>query len=254
MVLPEQYDETGLGPTAESEGTPRQARSVGFDHTVQGVGTGRVDSEMPIWAQRATGAPRIRGSEDLVDALARAAKPDEVVEVLMQRSARMSTATSVLPTPVIQVIQQIQAEAGKVAGELQDAAVDSGRSRPGQRGQVRSSARVIRGMTGLRPSSGASSSSGGVQKVSALARRLQQLIEMAEMNRDTARREVRMAEDSSAARSEGSAAPAAEGATQDSSVDVDALAQEVTDAVTRELEMRQERRLDDPTGRSIWWE
>jgi hypothetical protein len=93
-----------------------------------------------------------------------------------------------------------------------------------------------------------------VQKVTALARRLQQLIETAELDRGSARREVRMAEDSGAARAEASAAPSADDATRDSSVDVDALAQEVTDAVTRELEMRQERRLDDPTGRSIWWE
>ena len=32
------------------------------------------------------------------------------------------------------------------------------------------------------------------------------------------------------------------------------MRKEVTEAVTRELEMRQERRLDDPSGRSIWWE
>ena len=232
-------------------------RRVGFDHTVQGVGAGRVDSEMPIWAQRATGAPRIRGSEDLVDALAKAAKPDEVVQVLMERSSEMSTVASTLPTPVIQVINQIQTEAGKVAEEAaapEPVAATSGRVRPSDRGQVRSSARVIRGMTGLRPSSGASRSSAGTQKVTALAQRLQQLIEMAERNRDSARREVRMAEDSSAARAEGSAAPAMDDGVQDSSVDVDALAQEVTEAVTRELEMRQERRLDDPTGRSIWWE
>ncbi len=93
-----------------------------------------------------------------------------------------------------------------------------------------------------------------MQKVSALAQRLQQLINIAETNRDSARGEVRMAEDSAGARAEGSAAPSAEGSTHDASVDVDALAQEVTDAVTRELEMRQERRLEDPSGRGIWWE
>ena len=253
LVLPEAHLEVG---EQANEDIPPDRR-VGFDHTVRGVGAGRVDSEMPIWAQRATGAPRIRGSEDLVDALVKAGRPDQVVAVLMERSSKMSTVASALPTPVIQVIQQIQTEAGKIAdeaGATQIPRAESGRSRPGARGKRRSTARVVRGMTGLRPTASASSTGAGVQKVTALARRLQQLIETAELDRGSARREVRMAEDSGTARAEGSAAPSEEGATRDSSVDVDALAQEVTDAVTRELEMRQERRLDDPTGRSIWWE
>jgi hypothetical protein len=258
MVLPDAPD---MQPdAAEAELEAPTDRRVGFDHTVRGVGSGRVDSEMPIWAQRATGAPRIRGSEDLVDALVKAGRPDEVVQVLMDRSSEMSTVASSLPSPVIQVIQQIQTEAGKVADDLaaeqasQATQGSFGRARPDDRGRVRSSARVIRGMTGLRPNAGSRSSGGGMQKVSALAQRLQQLINIAETNRDSARGEVRMAEDSAGARAEGSAAPSAEGSTHDASVDVDALAQEVTDAVTRELEMRQERRLEDPSGRGIWWE
>jgi len=88
-----------------------------------------------------------------------------------------------------------------------------------------------------------------------LAKRLQQLIDMAEgQNRSGARREVRMAEDSAAARAEGQGASIAEESSEDATLDVTALTQEVTEAVQRELEMRQERRLEDPNGRSIWWD
>jgi hypothetical protein len=215
---------------------------------------------MPIWAQRSTGRPRIAGGDDLVSQLARATAPEEVVSVLMDQSDTVRRATSSLPTPVVQVIQQIKTEAVRAEGEAQvaeRASIDTEtvRQRSRRREGVRSTTRVARGMTGLSPGSGsARAPSASMDRVSKLAKRLQELIAMAEnQNRGGARQEVRMAEDSGAARAEGQSAPAAAEEARDASADIDTLAREVTEQVTRELEMRRERRQEDPDGRSIWW-
>jgi len=249
-TLPEQ-------PVASGDTTTDLApRRSGFDDTVDGIGAGTVHSDMPIWAQRSTGAPRIHGADELVSALAKASQPQEVVNVLMNRSDGVSATT--LPQPVIQVIQQIQSEATKAESEMAAAnavattPIDSGRTR-GHR-SVRSTTRVVRGFTGIQPRAAGGGRSSSVDKVTKLAKRLQELIAMAEgQQRGAARREVRMAEDSGAARSEAQAAPTSADGGKDASVDVDALTREVTEAVTRELEMRRERRQEDPDGRSIWW-
>lgn len=261
-------DDAPLGPTA---GTADQGggnidpvsprRRVGFDQTLDGVGSGRVESAMPIWAQRSTGRPRIANSDDLVNQLARASAPEDVVSVLMDQSDSVRRATSSLPTPVVQVIQQIKTEAVRAEGEAQATqraaaqSQESVRRRSQRREGVRSTTRVVRGMTGLNPrGSSERSSSSTTDRIGKLAKRLQELIAMAEsQNRSGARQEVRMAEDSSAARAEGQSAPTAASDAADTSADIDTLAREVTEQVTRELEMRRERRQEDPDGRSIWW-
>ncbi|MEC8192423.1 MAG: hypothetical protein VX127_06820 [Myxococcota bacterium] len=261
-------DDAPLGPTAGAvdQGggnidpvSPR--RRVGFDQTLDGVGSGRVESAMPIWAQRSTGRPRIANSDDLVNQLARASAPEDVVSVLMDQSDSVRRATSSLPTPVVQVIQQIKTEAVRAEGEAQATqraaaqSQESVRRRSQRREGVRSTTRVVRGMTGLNPrGSSERSSSSATDRIGKLAKRLQELIAMAEsQNRSGARQEVRMAEDSSAARAEGQSAPTAASDAADTSADIDTLAREVTEQVTRELEMRRERRQEDPDGRSIWW-
>jgi hypothetical protein len=196
-------------------------------------------------------------SDDLVSALVSASQPADVVDVLMSRSAKMSMASADLPQPVIQVIQQIQSEAAKVDNQLGAAAAEtvssakSGRTR-GRRG-VRSTARVVRGFTGLQPRAPARGRGPGMEKINQLAKRLQELIALAERQPGSARSQVRMAEDSAVARAEGQAAPTSPEGEKDGAVDVDALTREVTEAVSREIEMRRERRQEDPDGHSIWW-
>ena len=249
-----------MDPTVnEPMGRSRSPRT-GFDSTMGGVGAGQVNPSMPIWAQRSTGRPRIAGGDDLVSQLARATAPEEVVSVLMDQGDAVRRATSSLPTPVVQVIQQIKTEAVRAEGEAQVAEraaleTETVRQRSRRREGVRSTTRVARGMTGLSPGSGsARAPSAAMDRVSKLAKRLQDLIAMAEnQNRGGARQEVRMAEDSGAARAEGQSAPAAAEEARDASADIDTLAREVTEQVTRELEMRRERRQEDPDGRSIWW-
>jgi len=179
----------------------------------------------------------------------------------MDQSDSVRRATSSLPTPVVQVIQQIKTEAVRAEGEAQATqraaaqSQESVRRRSQRREGVRSTTRVVRGMTGLNPRAASGRSSGvATDRISKLAKRLQELIAMAEsQNRSGARQEVRMAEDSSAARAEGQSAPTAASDAADTSADIDTLAREVTEQVTRELEMRRERRQEDPDGRSIWW-
>jgi hypothetical protein len=71
--------------------------------------------------------------------------------------------------------------------------------------------------------------------------------------KDQARAEVRMAEDSVAARAEGGTSPTQSGSETEGEIDVEALGREVLEVVARELELRRERRQEDPDERSIWW-
>ena len=237
----------------------------GFDATMAGVGQGTVHTDMPIWAQRSAGGLRNVGNGDLLTQLASASAPEDVVSVLMSGSDTVRRGTSGLSQPVIQVIQQIRTEAARAdqaaaqEQQTQQARTSWPNQTPPARSRrsegVRSTTRVARGMTGLKPGgSSAGASSQAMNKVTKLAKRLQDLIALADgQNRSGARQQVRMAEDSGAARAEGHSAqgPSAQG--RDSTADIGSLAREVTEQVTRELEMRRERRQEDPDGRSIWW-
>jgi hypothetical protein len=235
----------------------------GFDATVGRVESGAIHRDMPIWAQRSTGRPRIKSGDDLVQQLAQAKAPEDVVQVLMDQGNASRSATSSLPQPVIQVIQQIKTEAGRAEQEVvreqriqsDTPSTETVRRRANRREGVRSTTRVARGMTGLNPRGNTGGqSSQAMNRVTQLAKRLQELIAMAEsQNRSGARQQVRMAEDSGAAKAEGQVAPTSAESGRDSSADIDTLAREVTEQVTRELEMRRERRQEDPDGRSIWW-
>ena len=93
----------------------------------------------------------------------------------------------------------------------------------------------------------------GADRLMNMVRRLQGLVFLADHQRDEALRQVRLAEDSAAARAEGQAAPTQSGDNRANEVDVDALAQEVMQVVQREMELRSERRQDDPENKLPWW-
>ena len=89
-----------------------------------------------------------------------------------------------------------------------------------------------------------------------LAQKLLNLIHLAESERrgEDARKHVRLAEDSLAARSEGSAASAAgPSAGGKGNVNIKALQRDVLEAVLREIELNQQRRQEEPDVRTIWW-
>jgi hypothetical protein len=107
-----------------------------------------------------------------------------------------------------------------------------------------------------RRSSGARRSTGiGDDRVMKLARKLESLVHLAEGigDRDAARRQVRMAEDSAAAKAEGQGGiGATEAGNRGRQLDIEALGREVLEMVNRELETRRERRQEDPDGH-VWW-
>ncbi len=252
-------------PVGSESGSPRVvsgwARPQGaLSETLSAVEDQKSDAHLPVWARRASGSPLVRGSEgDLVSALARATDPEQVVRVILEKGIGGST-PSTLPKPALQVIEQIKTVArDEVTQAIQAEVVrQAGAARQAtRRGEAqRSTARVVQGFTGLRRSSSTRSSGGvGDDRVMKLAKKLQALIDLAEGtgNRDAARRQVRMAEDSAAARGEGQAAPATADGGQKSSVDIDALTREVVSAATRELDLRRERRQEDSDERGFWW-
>jgi len=93
----------------------------------------------------------------------------------------------------------------------------------------------------------------GADRLMKLVRKLQQLVFLADSQRDAAMRQVRLAEDSASARAEGQAAPTQSGDSKSHQVDIEALSQEVLQHVQRELESRSERRQEEPDNRSPWW-
>ncbi|MCK6506169.1 hypothetical protein L6R53_22785 [Myxococcota bacterium] len=235
--------------------------------TLGAVDQGVADRALPTWAFRATGEPMIRAEGQFIDALARASEPEEILRVIYQRAARgnLTAASTGLPAPVIQVIEQIRAVAGQVDLAAAAAASAAGvRGGPASDAEVlrrsgvrreppRSTARVASGMTSLRGRGSASRRDGvGADGISKLSKKLQELILLAERQRQAARQQVRMAEDSAAARAEGHASPGSGEGGNDKKIDIEALGREVLEVVSQELEMRKARSQEgsDEYG---WW-
>ncbi|NOY26089.1 MAG: hypothetical protein GXP62_09475 [Oligoflexia bacterium] len=230
--------------------------------TLGAVDQGVSDGVLPTWAQRASGRPLIRREDQFITALARATDPEEIVRVIYQRAARggMTAASTGLPAPVIQVIEQIRTVAERVAlGDSGSARGGPGSDaeivrRSGVRGETpRSTAARGAGMTALRSGGAATRRSGlSASGVSKLSKKLQQLILLAQRQRQAARQQVRMAEESAAARAEGHASAGASEGGNDKQIDVEALGREVLEVVSMELEMRKARSQEgsDEFG---WW-
>ena len=242
-------------------GRPR----TGYAETLGAVQGGRSESSLPVWARRASGEPLVRDTEsvpasgpkgELIQSLARASSPEEVIRLMVDRGATSPSLQTTLSAPVLQVIEQIRTEAYRSEEASHQPAGKGVGTRQVRRGETpRSTSRIVRGFTSLSPrqqgSGGASAS-----QISKLAQRLQSLISTAEGsgNQGAARRQVRMAEDSAAAKSEGQGAVGdGEGQAADGQADIDALGREVLSAVTRELEMRRERRMEEDDERDFWW-
>lgn len=253
------------GAVAEEQGQG-QGRRVPLAWTLEAVDARSDNRALPGWAQRASEKPRITGSDDLLRQLAGAREVSEVVRVIFERSGETAPVMRQVSSPVLQVIQQIRAEAHKAAepqapaaGKTVTATASGGGPRKAMRrgGPQPRMQQLSHGMTGLRTMASAPSSEGvGEDKVSKLARRLRDLIHLAEVKnrRDQARQGVRMAEDSAAARAEGQSSPTeSEGNVNTEQVDIDALSREVLDHVQREQQLRQERRIDGGDSGDFWW-
>ena len=243
-------------------------------HDLATGGSG-VGADAPVWNARAEGAPRVRSVHGLFESLARATTAEQVVHVLFARADGLLAAPAGLPAgvaaPIQQVIQEIRQEVARpIAMAASDEAALPTRPtrlsapvaeqlRP-QGGSSRQSAgaRVSRGTTRPVVSRARSIGSGSEDRIMKLVKKLQGLIHLAEAeNRlSEAQRQVRMAEDSEDARAEGGQGTRAggqAGSSKDSSkVDIEQLGREVLEVVTRELEFRRERRMEDH-DESVWW-
>ncbi|HJN75089.1 MAG TPA: hypothetical protein QGF58_14265 [Myxococcota bacterium] len=210
----------------------------------------------PGWAERATVPDRLRSTTELVAGLVRATDPREIIEIILTRGNELKSST--LPRPVVQVIEQIRASAhGADVAERRSGArrPSSARAVRTGAGRARRSARVVSGWTGLKPKATAATSGAiGDDKVSKLAKKLRNLIHLAESSRTgDALREARLAhaDRPDSRMTEGGDISNAESAAM-ASVDIEALGREVLEVVVRELELRQERRQEDNDG-NIWW-
>jgi hypothetical protein len=211
-----------------------------------------VRHELPIWARRASGAPLVRSSDqrEVFSALARAHTPEQVVQVIAEHGADLGSVPSTLPAPVIQVIEQVREGARQeLEARFQaarEAAAGEGtgaRSAPTPQKADDGSPQVLRAVRGLRKSRRTRSQSGMTDdRVMKLAKKLQSLIHLAEGTGDQneARRHVRMAENSAAARQEGQGVAGAEAgaSSRNAQVDIEALVGEVVRSVNNELSVR----------------
>ena len=210
------------------------------------------------WAERAVIPDRLRSTSDLVAGLVHATDPAEVIEIILDRGNELKTST--LPRPVIQVIEKIRTEAHKAdqperVSSAPSAGGSTTRTGTTRRGNRRSSARILNGWTGLAPSSTATSTGAvGDDKVSKLAKKLRNLIHLAQnAQMGDALREARLAhaDRPDARMQEGGDISNSESAAM-ANFDIEALGREVLEVVVRELELRQERRQEDSDG-NIWW-
>lgn len=212
-----------------------------------------VEAKAPSWAERTTQPSRIRQAGDLVQSLAGARDPEEVLHVILERAKEIGSVKSALPKPMLQVIEQIRTEAAKT--ESSGPARSSTRRGQTSSRRSRSSVRVVRGMTPLRGASGAKSTSGvGPDRVMKLAQKLRGLIHLAESGRTSdAQRQAKLAHaDRPDSKLEGGGDVSKSETAAKQSVDIEALAREVLEVVNREMELRQERR-QEATDADIWW-
>ena len=225
--------------------------------TLEAVDAKVVNQSLPNWAKRASEKPLIRGASDLINALVRADSQDEVVRVIFDRANQSLPSMQTLPSAATQVIEQIRKEAHKnqleTSARRQDEVAMSRISAEGK--PRRRSAKVVSGFNGLRALSSATKTVHDQEdKVSKLAKRLQDLVLLAEeKSRKEAQMGVRMAENSDEAIAEGHSVSKDEASNAEDSRDIDALFQEVLSLYEREKDFRLNCRPDEPNNNDPWW-
>lgn len=260
---PEQAPESVGSAPRTGAVRPRRAS---LETTLADVSSSQPQADAPMWAARSDGAPQVRSAQGLFQSLARATTAEQVVNVIAARAGEM-TGPVPLTEPMRAVVEQIRQElrSPAVAGEgttLRTRAPEVQApqttvlrpSRSTSSGSVASTAAVRSGASRpVRSSAVVRSPGGSDDRVSKLVKRLTDLIHLAENERrlTEAQRQVRMAEDTAAARAEGSA-PVGTSSGGGAKLDIETFAREVLEVVNRELELRRERRSEDGDEQQ-WW-
>lgn len=262
------------GPETVADGTPGRptARRLPLDRRLHGMATGGGSDSggtSPVWTARSDGAPLVRSVHGLFESLARATTAEQVVHVLFARADGLLSAPAGISAPIQQVISEIRQEVSRTpaAATSDEATLPTRPSRLAapqaeplrpQGPRPTSTTRVMRGSVRPVASRASGIRSGSEDRIMGLVKKLQGLIHLAEAEHRLAeaQRQVRMAEDSHEARGEGgqgTRGPGQAGGSQDGSkMDIEQLGREVLDVVSRELEYRRERRMEDH-DESIWW-
>lgn len=221
------------------------------------------DDDAPAWADRAVRgtavkrrqrpleeapAPTTGRGGDLFTALARANRPQDVVQVILERGSKLRSDVAGLPEPAVRLVERI----ARVQEDVQTTARMAQRAPEGDLlspTRRSSSASSVRMSTLPRSSGGASPAA--VRKVQTLADKLMKLIHLAEVERKVteAQRQVRMAADTPEARAEGGqgASPSKPG----DAPNIKQLESDVLAAVLRELDLMKIRRQEDFSD--VWW-
>lgn len=261
-ALPLSGGRPGEGAEAQAAVIAPRAARPSLESTLASVSEATLPQNAPTWAARSDGAPRVRSAQGLFESLARATTAEQVVSVIASRAGEMSGPVP-LTEPMRAVVEQLRQELRPtaVAAEgtvLQTRAPDIAAPeatvlRPSRSASPSSSAIVRRGGTRPVRSTATVRGPGGDDRVSKLVKRLTDLIHLAETERrlSEAQAQVRMAEDTAAARAEGSA-PAEDSGGQATKLDIESFSREVLEVVNRELELRRERRTEDG-DESNWW-
>ncbi len=226
----------------------------------------------PNWAKRAVhghtaGAPEYASNDrhgganlgaGMLTALARAGNPEEIIQVILERSEGMRSFTSDLPSNVAHLVERI-VQMGDEAKFL-DPAADRGETRdarniqrddvfkPIYRGNVQDDPladeqglhTLSRGKRGVRRGAP------GASQAMKMADKLQKLILLAESDRRAAQDHVRMAEGAPGGGGEAGGGQATSTAEDARSMKV--LQRDVLQAVMRELELNLMRNQGDPDG------
>ena len=222
--------------------------SMDLSQNLRLLSEGQSSADAPAWTDRAVGGPKIRASSELIRHLVQASDPEEVIRLIVDKGQDLTRETS-LASPVVEVIKQIKGEAAKIESEPKKtvsstgARVFSGGQRPSR------AARRISGFRPLRGPGATRTSSVGEDRVMKLAGKLRGLIHLAEVEnrRDEARKHARL----SAEEAPKVEASEATGDQPGGARACTTLIQEIVSAVSREMDLRRERRQED--NHEPWW-
>ena len=229
--------------------------------TLEAVDAQVLNKAMPNWAQRSTERPLIKGTSDMVRALVDARSQEEVIRVIFDRADQSMPELSSLPTTATRFIEQIRKEAHaeqSVAASVPDSADAMTDLSSRRRQRRRENSNVVSGFSGLRAISTAKTQVQDTEdRVSKLAKKLQDLVLLAEeKSRTEARQGIRMADNDEAAHNEGAAMSHDDAPNSYSSHDIDAFFQAVIDAYERERDFRKDRdgfEGNSNKNRTTWW-
>ncbi|NCG21498.1 MAG: hypothetical protein GWP91_21000 [Rhodobacterales bacterium] len=232
-----------------------------------GLNAARVDDTLEFGDELEADSPRrsrrvrkplgasVRTSGNLLTALARAGDAEQVVQVILQRSGDLNGLSQSLGGAGVQIARTIAASAAEP--QLVPATPRRSGMGPRRRGLRGGGARHTSATNHRTPSMSTVQSAGsqgvGSSNVMKLANKLMKLIHLAEHNRrDEARGQVRMAEDSSAARAEGGGGRPGHETVGEGNMSMQSLKEQVLQEVQHQIELMKQRQGDPDVGNG-WW-